>query len=311
VCTPSRSDRRDARESPRHPLRLVCRAVLCALFWLASTLTPPNASASAPRAGEVDLEVYDLSGFPGSGSYVRVRENEIHGTRLRFKPDLGIDTVQIPELWATYWLTSHDALQLQFHYFVADGSKFTDEPVFYNGASIQGGQTLHASGSPWATLGLYYERLLLPESSGIDLRAKLGIEYTYLDFDLDHPRLAPDTVGTETREDFNTQELPMPTIGLESRNALNDHFSIETLLLGNWLNHVDSLRTEGGTIYLSQREVQAHARLVYSNQPRLGQLRIFLGVGYFYYQQKETSHEDGNFIRLTAPGPEFGLAYSF
>jgi len=240
-----------------------------------------------------------------------VRENEIQGTRLRFKPDLGIDTVQIPELWASYWLTDHDALQLQFHYFVADGSQFTDGPVFYNGSSIEGGQTLHASGSPWATLGLYYQRLLLPPSSGIDLRAKLGLEFTYLDFDLGHPRLAPDTVGTETREDFNAQELPMPTIGLESRNALSDTLSFETLLLGNWLNHVDSLRTEGGTVYLSQREVQAHARLVYGDPARLGRLRAFVGVGYLYYQQKESSHEDGNFIRLSAPGPELGLAFSF
>jgi hypothetical protein len=266
---------------------------------------------SPPSAGQVDLQVYNLFSFPSSGSYARVRENTIEGTRLRFKADLGIDTVQIPELWATYWLTDRDALQLQFHYFVADGSKFLGDPVTYNGASIEGSQGIHASGSPWATLGLYYERLLLPPSTNIDLRGKVGAQYTYLDFDLGHPRLASNTVGTETREDFNTQELPVPTIGLESRNPLSDHLSLDTLLIGAWLNHVDSLRTEGGTVYLSQAEVQAHARLSYSDDAHLGSLRAFLGIGYFYYQQKESSHEDGNFIRLSTFGPELGLAYTF
>jgi hypothetical protein len=281
-------------------------AVACLHFPVRSA-----AQTSPPEAGRLELRVGNLFGFPSSGSYVRVRENSIEGTRLRFRSDLGIDTVEIPELWATYWLTAHDALQLQFHYFVAAGSDFLGEPVFYNGATIAGGQTIHASAPPWATIGLYYERLLLPSTSGVDLRAKIGAQYTYMNFDLGHPMLAPDTAGSETKEDFGTQELPIPTLGLEARSPLTHHLSIDTLLLGAWLNHVDSLRTEGGTVYLSQTEVQAHARLVYGDDEHFGPLTAFIGVGYYYYQQDETSHEDGNFIRLSTVGPEIGLAYGF
>jgi hypothetical protein len=74
---------------------------------------------------------------------------------------------------------------------------------------------------------------------------------------------------------------------------------------------VNSLRREGGTVYLSQTEVQAHGRLVYTNAPMLGPFQAFFGIGYVYYRQRETSHEDGNFIRLSSVGPEFGLQVSF
>jgi len=272
---------------------------------------PSAAAFTAPRRGQIDLSIDDLASFPSSGSYVRVRENQIHGTRLRFISDLGINTVQIPELWATYWFNEHDSIQLQFHYFVAEGSKQLTQDVFYNGATIAGGQTLDSSGSPWATLGLYYQRLIFPPESGFELRAKIGAQFTYLDFDLGHPRLTPDTVGTETKEDFNTQELPIPTLGIEGRAPLTDHLSFDTVALGGWLNHVDSLRTEGGTVYLSQTEAQVHAHFTYADRALLGPVHAFVGLGYFLYQQDETSHEDGNFIRLSTWGPELGFSVSF
>src|SRR5262249_5665625 len=137
-------------------VRTLLLAVACLQFpFRTAAQTPPD-------AGLLELQVDNVVSFPSSGSYVRVRENTIEGTRLRFRSDLGVNVVQIPELWATYWLTAHDALQLQFDYFVAQGSQFLGEPVFYNGSTIAGGQTINASGSPWATLGLYYERRLLP-----------------------------------------------------------------------------------------------------------------------------------------------------
>jgi hypothetical protein len=40
-------------------------------------------------------------------------------------------------------------------------------------------------------------------------------------------------------------------------------------------------------------------------------MQAFLGIGYVYYRQRETSHEDGNFIRLSSVGPEFGVRVSF
>lgn len=82
-------------------------------------------------------------------------------------------------------------------------------------------------------------------------------------------------------------------------------------MLANWINNVNSLRQEGGTVFLSQTEVHAHGRLVYAYAAVLGPMQAFFGIGYVYYRQCETSHEDGNFIRLSSVGPEFGVRVSF
>jgi hypothetical protein len=272
---------------------------------------PPAVLASmSPSPGQIDVEFSNIVSFPNTGSAVRVRENQIEGTRLRFRDDLGIDVISIPELWVTWWLDGRNALQLQLRGFVDGGSAFLSEPIFYNGATVAGGQRITAGASPWVTVGLYYNRLLLGDDAG-DLRAKAGLSYTFLNFDLGSPRLAADTVGRETTEDFVTQELPIPTFGLEARRRLGDRISCEGLLLANWINNVNSLRREGGTVYLSQTEVQAHGRLVYANPPDLGPLQLFFGIGYVYYRQRETSREDGNFIRFSGVGPEVGFRVSF
>jgi len=145
------------------------------------------------------------------------------------------------------------------------------------------------------------------------LRAKIGLEYTYLDFRLNNgkARVTPTSKGEESKEDFYRQELPMPTIGLELYRRLNEHVAFELTLRGNWINHWDSLRPEGGAVYTSQLGFETHGRLLYTNPAWLGAIRPFVGIDYFFFRQFETSHEDGNFIRLSTFGPEFGLSYSF
>jgi hypothetical protein len=288
------------------------RAGILAPACLGCLLAVPSivSALTGPEAGQIDLELSNLVSFPNAGSAVRVRENHIEGTRLRFRDDLGIDTVSIPELWLSWWIDGRNALQLQLRGFIDGGSAFLSEPILYNGATVAAGQRISAGASPWISVGLYYERLLLGDAAS-DLRAKAGLSYTFLNFDLGNPRLAPGTVGHETTEDFVTQELPIPTLGFEARRRLTDRLSCEGLLLANWLNNVNSLRREGGTVYLSQTEVQAHGRLVYTSAADLGPVQPFFGIGYVYYRQRETSHEDGNFIRLSSVGPEFGLRISF
>jgi hypothetical protein len=105
--------------------------------------------------------------------------------------------------------------------------------------------------------------------------------------------------------------LPLPTLGLELRRRLTAHLVLEGTLKGNWINHWNSLRDEGGTVYTSQWGFETHWRLLYTHPARLGALQPFVGIGYFYYRQNEQSQEDGNFIRLSTFGPEVGVSYSF
>jgi hypothetical protein len=54
-----------------------------------------------------------------------------------------------------------------------------------------------------------------------------------------------------------------------------------------------------------------HCRVGYSNPRWLGGVKPIVGFNYYFYSQSEISQEDGNLIRLSSFGPEFGLAYSF
>jgi len=56
--------------------------------------------------------------------------------------------------------------------------------------------------------------------------------------------------------------------------------------------------------------VEAHFRLLYSH-PWLGRIHPMLGFALYYYSQLEDSHEDGNFIRWFAYGPEYGVKCEF
>jgi hypothetical protein len=153
---------------------------------------------------------------------------------------------------------------------------------------------------------------------GWDLRAQIGLEYTYInwEFNGDHALVLQGSppkavVGGDTKEDFYHQELPMPTLALEGWRRIGEHLIVQTSFKGNWINRWNSLRSEGGTVWLSQSGMEAHVRLLYSNPVWLGPVKPMIGFFFYYYRQFEDSHEDGNFLRWSAYGPEVGISYSF
>jgi hypothetical protein len=293
-------------------------------FLTTPTLEPlaPGYSALSPRRGQFDVQVENLSGFTGPGSLVRVREFSLQGTGLQFG-DLGLDTQQIPSLDLRYWITARTAVHFRFRYFAISGSHFLNHPVLFNGARIAPGQTLDTS-PDWYSGGLYLEHSLrswyAPYEAGLpawlrrwDLRLRVGIEFTYVNFVINggHAQVTPSSHGSETKEDFYHQEMVLPTLGLEAYRPLGDHFWLAGEVEGNWINRWNSLRNEGGTVWASQSGVEAHLRLVYFNFAGLGSLQPMVGFFYYYYRQFETSSEDGNFLRWSTLGPEVGIDYSF
>jgi hypothetical protein len=171
---------------------------------------------------------------------------------------------------------------------------------------------------------VYYERRLTPLYEryegrwptllrGWDLRARIGIEYTYLNFVIKGgstpSELAP--VGKETKEDFYHQSMPLATIGLEGYHHISEGLLVQAEAEGNWINRWNSLRNEGGTVWASQNGIEAHIRLFYSNPSWFGQVQPMVGFFVYTYSQLEDSHEDGNFIRWSSYGREIGINYSF
>ncbi len=115
----------------------------------------------------------------------------------------------------------------------------------------------------------------------------------------------------DVRGRWHDQELPVPTIGIDARRHWAGPLDVEITAQGTWINKWNSLRSQGGTVYLSQSTFETHWRVVYSDPARLWGIRPFLGWSYYYYRQAETSGEIGNLARLQSYGPEIGASFSF
>jgi len=276
----------------------------------------------APRSRQFDLQISGLFGFTGPGSIVRVREFQTEGTGLHF-PSMDINTEQMPTLDLRYWFNELNALHFRFRYFNIGGSKFSSTPIAFNGSIIPGGRTNDFDPWEWFSGGIYYERRLTPlyqkyEAGwptilqGWDMRARIGIEFTYLEFSINGgtTRTMRRPGGEETAEDFYHQSMPLPTIGLEAYRQLSENFLFQTEVQGNWINRVNSLRNEGGTVWASQNGIEFHARAYYSNPKYLGPIQPMAGFFVYTHSQLEDSHEDGNFIRWSSYGPEVGISCS-
>lgn len=61
-----------------------------------------------------------------------------------------------------------------------------------------------------------------------------------------------------------TQELPVPTIGAQVDEPVNDRLTFDASLDDPWLPRVNSLRTGGGEVTLAQTDVEATLGLDYS-----------------------------------------------
>ncbi|HLI81627.1 MAG TPA: hypothetical protein VKV03_16680 [Candidatus Binataceae bacterium] len=271
--------------------------------------------------------------FDDGSSVVRRREDSINGTALHLGDDLGVDTFQMPTLHLDFWFDELNAIEFQFRYLALYGSEPLGKAVTFNGDRILPGQSINTNGTTWFTGGLFYQRRISPwlyqyASANLpewlqkwELRPKIGLEFVYLDFQINNGH--PNRVGAgptpalfsrlalDARGRWHDQELPVPTIGIDARRELQNHFAFEVTAQGAWINKWNSLRSQGGTVYLSQSTFETHWRLVYSDPAFMWRIRPFLGWTYYYYKQAETSGGIGNLIRLQSYGPEFGASYSF
>ncbi|MDE2489653.1 MAG: hypothetical protein KGM24_02315 [Elusimicrobia bacterium] len=280
-------------------------------FLAALLLALPAVVRAAPRAGRTELEAGVRLGLTAGPSAVAVRENDVAGTRRSYG-DLGLSTAFSPSLSAARWLDARDALSVSGRWTFLRGRAPSGDPFDFNGATIAGGQDLSTSADAW-TLSLRWERRLAPRGpAGWDLRGLAGLDYAHLNFVIDggHAPVAPGSRGTETKEDFYLQELPVPVLGLEALRRLPSGATLDLRAEGSWIENWDSLRREGGLVRLSQSQVDLRARLIW-NEALPGGWRPAFGGFFSLYEQDEVSGEDGNFARYESYGPELSLLRAF
>jgi hypothetical protein len=274
-----------------------------------------------PERHQIDIEGDDTYEFLTSNSAVRRRVNSSLDSTIRLGPDLGNDNMNLPQFLGTFWFNSENAAQFQFRYFANTGNNFSTTPFWFGGAKIAAGQKLDTGGTRWFTFGGFYERRLTPwyqdrESNlpsflqGWDLRAKVGLEFTYNDFRINDGSPNFDTFSQfEARIRFHEKGLPVPVLGMEARRWITPYLAFEATAQGYWTNKWNSGRSEGGTVYDSQSGFETNWRAFYFN-PVLRGVSPFAGINYNYTKDAQSSSGVFNMLRVQMFGPTFGFNWS-
>jgi hypothetical protein len=262
--------------------------------WLPRDQSSEAALATPDTRWEVSLE--GRVGVPRG--YVKVGENEIHGAKLRLHEDLGIDVSGALEAGAAFHFTPRDAVRGTFSYYFLDGGTTFSHATFFNGESF--GPERVDTTTDFFRVSLDYERLLMNRDN-FALTGTMGLTYVHLDVTLTGQ-------GHSSPEEFSRQELPVPILGLRADFPLGDRFRGRAFVAGGGLPPVDSLRKEGGTIYLSQAHGDAGLSLIYRITSAL---EAEAGYRFTYFYQHEKSHEDDNTFQLIDNGFQAGLRFRF
>jgi len=219
------------------------------------------------------------------------------GTRLRLS-GAGIHVSETIEAGAAFHFTPRDAVRASFLNSFLRGGTTHDTSVVYNGEEFLPGH-LHTN-ADFSRLSLAYERELL-RMPAQQLVGSLGL--TYVNF---NPTLTGH--GHSNSEDFYRQELPVPIVGLRWDHSLAEPWLVRTAVSGGALPRVDSLRREGGTVYLRQSHADGDAGLVYGWSRRI---ELEVGYHFTYFFQHEKSREDDNFFELIDNGARARLNVRF
>ena len=163
---------------------------------------------------------------------------EAPGTLLRPRT-LGIDVSGAVEGSAAFHATPNDAVRASFlYYFLRGSTTVTGPSVVFDGGEFTTGSL--DTKADFFRFSLAYERTLYSRPSGEQLIGSLGLTYVFF-----NPTLTGDH-GKSRSEDFYSQELPVPILGLRWDYPLGPHWLLRASVSGGGLPKVDSLRQEGG-----------------------------------------------------------------
>jgi hypothetical protein len=284
------------------PIAAAAPSLLAALLSIAQAddapQSPPGDDALA-GALSLDVQHARVNGF------VQVRETTREGTRLPLQ-DLGLSPAQIFALEFEQRLTDRSRLDWRARWFNAGGSASFDHEVEFNAVSYEAGTTIH-SRAQLADFAFHYEHDLLQFGDGGRLSFLAGSTFTWLNFVM-HGTEAADTSGHDQKEDFWKQSLPLPSLGLRVDWPLTKTQRLYAEGFGWRAIHWNSLRSEGGTVYLSQDNFEATAGWSWRFHPKW---ELTAGARFDYLAIDEQSHEDGNVILMRSFGPFVGITLRF
>jgi hypothetical protein len=271
-------------------------ALALAVAGKGRTLPAQGAGAEISATGAV--------GTPGG--WVRVGENALRGDRLALHRDLGVPSIR----WLTLALDVDPQARSGWHFALDDwiltGDARLPRAVDFNGATLAAGSPLatRTSGLSFLQLTAEWRRRIAKWRGGSTLSALAGLTFVSLEFQL-RGTLAPGSRSRETKEDFVTQELPVPIVGLVATRPLGARLALRAAADVGGVPWVNSLRREGGEVRLRQ----FHADLDMGVRTALTRhLALDAGIALRDFVQHELSGEDDNVIHLRTLAVRAGFA---
>ena len=232
------------------------------------------------------------------GGWIQVREWDIEGTRLRFRRDLNVARIHELELRAEYHARPGRGIGLTLASWALNGSTRLPADVLFNGTTLAGGSILTTrTDFPnflRITLDGWWPLARLGRHGSVSW--SVGLTAVLLNFRLKGTE-APTSVGHEPKEDFLTQELPVPIVGIRVRYPFSGRMAASAALSGGYLPWVNSLRSEGGVVRLTQSHADLDIGVEYAVTRSS---RVVGGFRFTDFTQREKSREDGNDINLRA-----------
>jgi hypothetical protein len=277
-------------------------ALLAALVPIARAGDPPaSQSGDDPLADVFSLDLQ----YARTNGFVQVRETTRNGTRLPLQ-DLGLDSAEAVALALDQRLGDESRLRWRLRWYYAAGSASFDHEVEFNAVRYAAGTTIDSQ-AELGDLSCHYEHDLLRFGGGGRLALLAGVTFTYLNFVM-HGSEAADTSGHDQKEDFWKQSLPLPSLGLRVDWPLTPTQRLYAESCAWRAIHWDSLRSEGGTVYLSQDNLEATLGWSWRFDPKW---ELTVGARFDYLAIDEQSHEDGNVILMRSFGPFFAISLRF
>lgn len=270
------------------------------------------AGVSMPLTARADPGAWTFSAGLQDGSpsgWVQVRENDIAGSRLGFRGDLGVSRIPSEDLTLHYDAGDGGYWEFRLRNYSVEGTAVPGSEVYFNGSTLEAGRPLSADTRfpDYLQFSAVAGRRLASFGDGGVLSGELGLDYTALNFRLAGTVTAT-SAGQETKEDFVTQELPVPIAGLGLSRPLGAGWRFVSGLRLGYLPWSDSLRHEGGVVRLTQAEAELRGGLRCDFTPHAS---VSGQLFYSYFSQHEQSGEDDNDILLEVRGVRVEFAYRF
>ncbi len=248
-------------------------------------------------------------GFGVPHGWVQVRERTIDGTRLDFRRDLGVRRDHFFDIAVEYRPRPNHDYGITVSSWALRGTAILPANVNFNGTTLAGGSALetHTDFPNFIRVDIEGWRRVSRLGDHGTLAGSLGLTAVLLTYRMNGTE-APNSVGHETKEDFVTQELPVPVLGLKARYPLGDRVALSAALSGGYLPWVNSLRREGGEVRISQW----HGDLNVGTELTAGSAtQIVAGVRLSDFTQREKSREDGNDVHLRSTLLVLGITRGF